>query len=59
MKLPPIKGAFSAEQVGSMYDRIAKDKFESKVTLHELYIKRINELSYMLVQKHSTGDQNK
>jgi len=33
-----------------MYDRIANFQFENKVSLHERYFKRINELSYSLVQ---------
>ena len=39
-----------------MYDRIQKQEFESKVSLHERYFKRINELSFALVQQ--ANDQN-
>lgn len=59
MKLEPIKQSFSESQVGQMYDRIAKEKFENKVSLHELYFKRINELAYELVQKHNASGENK
>ena len=34
-----------------MYDRILTAQFENKVSLHERYFKRINELSYSLVQQ--------
>ena len=50
MKFPELKQAFSEDQISEMYDRILRYEFESKVTLHERYFKRINELSYSLVQ---------
>jgi Sec7-like guanine-nucleotide exchange factor len=55
MRIPEISTAFAEEQVSEMYDRIANDKFENKVTLHERYFKRMNELSYILLQKHSAA----
>ena len=50
MKFPELKSAFSVDQIADMYDRIANFQFENKVSLHERYFKRINELSYSLVQ---------
>jgi hypothetical protein len=50
MKFPELKRAFTEEQISDMYDRILRYEFENKVSLHERYFKRINELSYSLVQ---------
>mmetsp|Transcript_28778 Transcript_28778/g.43456 ORF Transcript_28778/g.43456 Transcript_28778/m.43456 type:complete len:357 (+) Transcript_28778:1554-2624(+) len=49
-KFPEIKKAFSQEQIQGIYDRIARIQFENKVSLHERYFKRINELSHSLFQ---------
>lgn len=51
MLIPELKAAFSAERIADMYDRIAKQEFQSNVNLHEKYFKRINEMSYTLVQE--------
>jgi hypothetical protein len=50
MKFPELKDAFTELQISEMYDRILRFEFENKVSLHERYFKRINELSYSLVQ---------
>ena len=55
MSVREIAAAFSEEQIAEMYDRISSVKFENKVSLHERYFKRINELSYILMQKHSAS----
>lgn len=51
MGYPNLKAAFTQEMLGGVYERIQIQPFESKVNLHERYFKRINEMSYSLVQK--------
>jgi hypothetical protein len=49
MRFPELKNAFTEQDVSDMYDRILHYEFENKISLHERYFKRINELTYSLV----------
>lgn len=49
MKFPEFKDAFSEQEMADLYDRIQRHQFENKISLHERYFKRINEMSYSLV----------
>ncbi len=48
VKIPELKSAFSPQEIGNYYDRILKKPFASIISLEELYMRRINELTHSL-----------
>jgi Sec7-like guanine-nucleotide exchange factor len=41
---PNVQGKVPPEEIEQIYDRISRRKFNNEISLHEYYIKRINDL---------------